>query len=103
MKQGWEDQTVVKLGVEHAINPRTKIRGGVNLASNPVPDEYLNPLFPAIIENHITAGFSHKLNRSSEISGSISHAPEVEQTNSNTGMSSSHSQTNLQLMYSRTF
>lgn len=103
MKQGWEDQTVVKLGIEHAINPRTKIRGGVNVASNPVPDEYLNPLFPAIIENHITAGFSHKLNRNSEVSGSISYAPEVEQTNSNSGMSSAHSQTNLQLMYSRKF
>ena len=103
MKQGWEDQTVVKFGVEHAISPRTKIRGGINLASNPVPDEYLNPLFPAITENHITAGFSHKLNQRSEISASISHAPEVSQTNSNTGMESSHSQTNLQLMYSRMF
>ena len=103
MKQGWEDQTVVKLGVEHAISSRTKIRGGVNLASNPVPDEYLNPLFPAIIENHYTVGFSHQLNRSSEISASVVYAPEVTQTNSNTGMESSHSQTNLQLMYSRMF
>ncbi|PWQ94330.1 OmpP1/FadL family transporter [Leucothrix pacifica] len=103
MNQHWDDQTVVKLGVEHALNARTKIRGGLNIASNPVPDEYLNPLFPAIIENHITAGFSHKLNRNSEISGSIVHAPEVEQTNSNTMGESSHSQTNLQLMYSRTW
>lgn len=103
MKQGWKDQTVVKLGVEHAISPRTKIRGGINLAKNPVPDEYLNPLFPAIIENHITAGFSHQFNKRSEVSASVSHAPEVKQTNSNTGMESTHSQTSLQLMYSRSF
>lgn len=57
----------------------------------------------AIIENHVTAGFTHRLNAKSAVSGAISHAPEVEQTNSNTGMTSSHSQTNLQFMYSRTF
>lgn len=103
MNQKWDDQTVVKLGVEHALNSRTTIRGGVNLAKNPVPDEYLNPLFPAIIENHITAGVSHQLNRHSKLSASLVHAPEVTQTNSNTQTQSSHSQTNVQLMYSRTW
>ena len=103
MKQNWKDQNVVKLGVEHTISTKTKVRAGLNLASNPVPDEYLNPLFPAIIENHVTAGFTHRLNTKSAVSGAVSHAPEVEQTNSNTGMTSSHSQTNLQFMYSRTF
>lgn len=103
MKQEWDDQTVVKLGVAHDVSNKLTLRGGVNLAKNPVPDAYLNPLFPAIVENHVTGGFTYAPNKAGKVSASLAYAPEVEQTNSNTGLTSSHSQTNLQLMYSYEF
>ncbi|MEZ5449957.1 MAG: hypothetical protein R3E89_13625 [Thiolinea sp.] len=75
----------------------------MNIADNPVPDAYLNPLFPATIENHVTAGFTYGMHKNGAISGSLAFAPEVTQTNSNTGIETSHSQTNLQIMYSLMF
>ena len=103
MKQEWDDQTVVKLGVAHDVSNKLTVRGGLNLAKNPVPDAYLNPLFPAIVENHVTGGFTYAVNKAGKISTSLAYAPEVKQTNSNTGLTSIHSQTNLQLMYSYEF
>jgi long-chain fatty acid transport protein len=103
LRQHWDDQNVVKLGVAHQVNDRLTLRGGLNLASNPVPDEYLNPLFPATIENHVTAGFTYAVHKTGSISGSVAIAPEVKQTNSNTGIESTHSQANLQLMYTHNF
>ena len=103
MKQEWDDQTVVKLGVAHDVSNKLTVRGGLNLAKNPVPDAYLNPLFPAIVENHVTGGFTYAVNKAGKVSTSLAYVPEVKQTNSNTGLTSIHSQTNLQLMYSYEF
>ncbi|HPE62177.1 MAG TPA: outer membrane protein transport protein [Thiolinea sp.] len=103
LKQQWKDQNVIKLGVAHKVNDRLTVRAGANLARNPVPDAYLNPLFPAIVENHFTTGFTYGLSKQSDLSASLAIAPEVEQTNSNTGIQSTHSQTNFQLMYSQRF
>ena len=100
MKQEWNDQTVLKLGVAHALNDQLTLRGGVNLADNPVPDAYMNPLFPAIIKNHFTAGASYAFNNNHSFGASLVVAPEVSQTNSQTGVKSDHSQANLQVMYS---
>jgi len=100
MKQNWDDQTVIKLGAAYTVNDQVTVRGGVNLANNPVPDEYLNALFPAIIENHFTAGATYKFSDAHSIGGSLVVAPEVSQTNSQTGVKSTHAQTNLQVMYS---
>lgn len=103
MKQEWDNQVVVKLGVAHDVNDKLTVRGGVNLAKNPVPDDYLNPLFPAIIKNHVTGGFSYAVSKKSKVSASLAYAPKVEQTNKYTGISTSHSQTNWQVMYSHDF
>ncbi len=100
MKQNWDDQTVLKLGAAYAVNDQLTVRGGLNLANNPVPDEYLNPLFPAIIENHVTMGATYKFNEAHSIAGSLAIAPEVKQTNSQTQVKSTHAQTNIQVMYS---
>ncbi len=100
MKQEWDDQTVLKLGAAYTVNPQLTLRGGLNLANNPVPDAYLNPLFPAIIENHYTAGFTYAFNSNHSIGASLAIAPEVKQTNSQTGVQATHAQTNLQFLYS---
>jgi long-chain fatty acid transport protein len=100
MKQEWDDQTVVKLGTAYALNDQLTLRGGLNLASNPIPDDFHNPLFPAIIENHVTLGASWKFSDAHSIGGSLAVAPEVKQTNSQTQVESTHSQNNIQVMYS---
>ena len=100
MKQDWDDQTVIKLGAAYELNDQVTLRGGLNLANNPVPDKYLNPLFPAIVENHVMMGATYKFNEAHSIGGSLVIAPEVDQTNSQTQVESTHSQTNIQVIYS---
>lgn len=104
MLQEWDDQTVVKLGAAYQVNEQLVVRGGANLASNPIPDKYMNPLFPAIIENHYTLGATYAFGEGVHtIGGSLVVAPEVSQTNSQTQVNTTHSQTNLQLLYAYKF
>jgi len=97
--QKWDDQTVIQLGGAFKIGPALTIRAGVNIASNPVPTSTLNPLFPAIIENHYTAGFSLALTPASDLSASMAIAPDVISAG-DSGVTSSHVQANFQIMYS---
>jgi len=63
--QKWEDQTVLALGAAYEVNETLRLRAGFNRASNPVPETYLNALFPAIVEQHLTAGAGYKIGQSS--------------------------------------
>jgi len=98
MPQNWEDQNVFMLGAEYKYSDKLKLRAGANLSSNPIPDATLNPLFPAIIENHYTAGFGYNYSENSGVDFSLSYSPEVVQT-SGAGVTSSHSQMSWQAMY----
>jgi long-chain fatty acid transport protein len=74
----------------------------LNIANNPVPDKYLNPLFPAIIKNHVMIGAGYIVSRASSVDASYTYAPEVKQMNGQ-GVTVTHSQMNAQLMYSYRF
>jgi long-chain fatty acid transport protein len=63
----------------------------------------MNPLFPAIIKNHYTAGLGYALSPASSVDFSLAYAPEVSVTNDNMGVTTKHSQTNWQLMFSQRF
>jgi len=54
MAQNWENQTVLNLGMAWKANEALTLRAGMNLADNPIPDAYVNPLFPATVKNHYT-------------------------------------------------
>ncbi len=56
LRMGWEDHWVVAAGVEWQVRPAWALRFGVNHADSPIPDSLLRPLFPAIAEDHLTAG-----------------------------------------------
>lgn len=101
--QNWDDQTVISLGGSYMVNDAFTVRGGANISSNPVPDEYVNPLFPAIVENHYMAGFGYAFNQASDLNFSLTYAPEVSVTNTNTQVGITHSQMNWQMMYSHKF
>lgn len=52
----WEDQWVFAVGAAYRINDLITVRAGYNYAKNPVPAGNLSPLFPAIVEHHVTVG-----------------------------------------------
>jgi long-chain fatty acid transport protein len=102
LPQNWDDQTVWNLGLAYAVNPQLTLRGGLNLADNPIPDAYVNPLFPATVKDHYTFGASYAFSPAHELHGSLTYAPEVSVTNG-MGVTITHKQTNFQLMYTARF
>ena len=102
LPQNWKDQTVTSLGLAYAVNSALTLRGGVNLADNPIPDAYVNPLFPATAKNHYTFGVGYRFTPASEFNASLVLAPESKVT-SGQGVVITHKQTNAQLMYSVRF
>ncbi len=101
--QNWSDQNVVMLGAAYRMTDALTLRAGLNMANNPVPDTYLNALFPATIKNHVTAGFGYAFDKLSHLDLAVSYAPKVTATSGMTGITTSHEQFNGQLVYSRHF
>jgi long-chain fatty acid transport protein len=103
--QNWDDQNVIMIGGAYKYTDALTLRAGVNLANNPIPNKYLNYLFPATIKNHVALGFGYSFNPSSSIDFSYSYAPKVSGTNANMGnIKTVHSQShNWQFMYSHRF
>jgi hypothetical protein len=97
-KQDWDDQIVLSLGLAYQFSDAFTGRIGYNHGKNPIPDQNVNYLWPAIMEDHYTVGFGFAFNKQSEVNFSLSVAPEV--TVSNGPMQIDHSQVNWQLMYS---
>lgn len=99
LPQNWKDQTVLSLGGAFKVDGDLTIRGGYSHSSNPVPDATVHPLFPAIIKNHLTAGFGYQISKAMSLDGAVSHAPKV---TVNAGMLNgapiTHSQTSYQIL-----
>ena len=105
LPQNWKDQTVLNLGAAWKVSEQLTLRAGLNLADNPIPDMYVNPLFPATVKNHATLGLGYKTSPAGEFNASLAMAPKTSVTNSSgpAPVTISHKQTNLQLMYSHSF
>ncbi|MBK6744707.1 MAG: outer membrane protein transport protein [Hydrogenophilales bacterium] len=108
LPQNWDDQTVVQVGVAHKVSDVLTLRAGASFASNPIPDQTVNYLFPAIVENHVSFGLGYVFNKDSELNFALTYAPETNQTSPGMPMLTpdvehSHSQTNWQVMYTRRF
>jgi len=108
MPQNWKDQDVLNLGFAYKTTQALTLRAGANLANNPVPENTVNPLFPATIKNHYTVGAGYVFDKLSEVNASLVIAPKVTtHTPAVAGVSPaysiSHSQLNWQLMYSHSF
>jgi long-chain fatty acid transport protein len=54
----WKNTVIVKAGGEYKVSPLTTLRLGYAYGSNPVLESTIFPVFPAIVESHITAGAS---------------------------------------------
>lgn len=101
--QNWDDQFVFATGVAYKANDKWTLRAGINHAENPIPGQYVNPLFPAIIETHYTGGFGYKIDNKSSLNFAITVGDKktVDTPTPFGPMSSSHGQFNWQLMYTK--
>lgn len=102
LPQNWKDQTVISLGGAFAISPALTLRAGYNRADNPIPEAFVNPLFPATEKTHYTLGLGWRISPAGEFNASLTVAPRSTVTNGQ-GVVVSHKQTNLQMMYSHRF
>jgi long-chain fatty acid transport protein len=102
LPQNWKDQTVLNLGAAWSLTPQLTLRGGLNRADNPIPATFVNPLFPAIVETHYTLGLGWRLPAAGEFNASLTLAPESKVTTGQ-GVTVTHKQTNVQLMYTMRF
>lgn len=102
MAQNWDDQVVYALGLQYRPNDKLGLRVGFNYGRNPVPDATLNPLFPAIVERHYTAGFDYRVSDQGCIAVAVAYAPEVSNTNGS-GMTIRHSQLSGMVGYNHQF
>ena len=102
LPQNWDDQVVLNLGMSWKANDKLILRAGLNLADNPIPNAYVNPLFPATVKNHATLGFGYKVSAAGDFNMSLTMAPKVTVTTPQ-GIDISHAQTNWQFMYSHRF
>lgn len=107
----WKDQTVYALGGEWRVNDTFTARAGFNYGKNAVPDETLNPLFPAIPEKHLSAGLGWNVGPGTW-NFALERAFEKSQSNPNTdpfqnpfgpGATVRHAQWTLAVGYSRAF
>ncbi len=104
--QNWKDQHVFMIGAGYMVSPDWMLRAGLNYANNPIPDTYLNALFPAIEQTHITLGAGYMISNAATVDASFTYAPEVKQTSgagAPEGATVTHSQTNVQVMLSYRF
>ena len=102
LPQNWKDQTVFNLGAAWQATPSLTLRAGYNHASNPIPEAFVNPLFPATVEDHYTLGLGYRVSAAGEVNASLTVAPTTRVTTGQ-GVQVEHGQTNVQLMYSHRF
>ena len=78
MPLDWDDQIVLALGVEYGATPDLTLRGGFNYADNPVPAETLIPIFPAVVQSHITLGAGYRINEAFSLDAAYEFVPGYE-------------------------
>ena len=70
----WKNTIVVRTGVEYDVCKKVTLRTGYAYGENPVPPTTLFPVFPAIVTDHFTAGFSVKLSKAFVVNGAYEYA-----------------------------
>jgi long-chain fatty acid transport protein len=73
---GWQDVDVLKIGFEYQYSQRLTLRAGYNHSDNPIQarDVTFNILAPGVVQDHVTAGFTYGLGKSSELTMAYMHA-----------------------------
>ena len=76
---GWDDMTIYKLGYQWETSADWTWRVGISQAEQPIPNSELvfNILAPAVMETHLTGGFTMKTGSDSEFSLAAMYAPKT--------------------------
>ena len=74
---GWEDMTIIKLGYQWMSGTDWTWRVGLSNGDQPIPDTetIFNIIAPAVVETHLTGGFTKKLGSNSELSAALLFVP----------------------------
>jgi long-chain fatty acid transport protein len=80
----WKDSYNVRVGGEYDLSSAFTVRAGYSYGSNPVPQETIFPVFPAIVENHLMAGASAAISGPLSIHVAYEYALNKKQTASST-------------------
>lgn len=82
---GWEDMTIYKLGYQWDSSTDWTWRVGISQGDQPIPNSetMFNILAPAVIETHVTAGFTMKTGSDSEFNFAAMYAPSNSVTGAN--------------------
>lgn len=66
---GWDDITVVKIGVDHQYDKHWTFRGGLNVGGNPIDNDQnlFNIIAPGIVQTHVTLGATYAFDDYSEV------------------------------------
>ena len=77
---GWDDMTVYKIGYQWQTGSDWVWRVGYSIGDQPIPDSEVlfNILAPAVMEQHVTFGFTTQTSKSSELTFAAMYAPEEE-------------------------
>jgi long-chain fatty acid transport protein len=75
---GWEDMTIYKLGYQWQSTKDWIWRVGYSQGDQPIPESEVlfNILAPAVIEQHVTFGFTNQMDKSKEFNFSFMYALE---------------------------
>ena len=82
---GWRDMTIVKFGLQWEASPDWILRTGFSHGKQPIPESEVvfNILAPAVIEDHLTLGFTYAASKTSEINFAYMHGFEKSVTGAN--------------------
>lgn len=74
-RQDWHDQTIFMVGLQYMMTSSLALRTGFNYAENPIPDDTLNPLAPAIVTTHYTIGTGWQVAAGHNLNAAMTYAP----------------------------
>jgi len=82
---GWEDMTIYKIGFQWETSPEWTWRAGYSHGEQPIPDSEVlfNILAPAVMQDHITFGFTRNLANNQEFNFAAMYAPKNDITGPN--------------------
>ncbi|MDP8224262.1 MAG: outer membrane protein transport protein [Candidatus Lernaella stagnicola] len=56
----WSDQLVAAAGLQYDVITPLSLRVGYNYSNNPVPEDRALPVFPGLLEHHVTGGIGYR-------------------------------------------
>ena len=77
---GWEDMTIIKIGIQYVMDESLTLRGGFSFGGQPIPDGndsrdlIFNILAPGVVETHISVGATKTMNNGHAVSLAVTRA-----------------------------